>query len=104
MPDAQFTNEEVAAFVKWFQTMPNWSYWRRVRNERGEDVLEVGREGRRPQILKLARSNGFGYMVTGFDGWGLTVCDDFPELLAILSGYQPEAAAGHDEPAASLAS
>lgn len=100
MPDARFTDEEVAAFVRWFQKTPTWSYWRRLHGEHGEDVLEVGVGGERQQTLRLARSERFGYMVAGFDGWGLTVCDEFSELLAILSCYRPRPVAGCDEPAA----
>ena len=100
MPDTKFTDEEVAAFVKWFQKTPTWSYWRRIRGEHGEDVLEVGLVGKRHQTLKLARSDSFGYMVAGFDGWSLTVCDEFSEVLAILSRYRPHTAEGCDEPAA----
>ena len=99
MPDAKFTDEEVAAFVTWFQKTATWSYWRRLHGENGEDVLEVGIGGKRHQTLKLARSDGFGYMVTGFDGWGLTVCDEFSEVLAILSCYRPRRMEGRNEPA-----
>ena len=100
MPDARFTDEEVAAFVRWFQKMPTWSYWRRLRDEHGEDVLEVGVGDERQPTLKLARADRFGYMVAGFDGWGLTVCDEFSELLAILSCYRPRPVAGCHEPGA----
>jgi hypothetical protein len=100
MPDAKFTDEEVAAFVKWFRKTPTWSYWRRVSGEHGEDVLEVGLGGKRHQTLKLARSARFGYMVAGFDGWGLTVCDEFSELLAILSCYRPRPAVESSDPEA----
>ena len=100
MPDAEFTDEEVAAFVRWFQKTPTWSCWRRLRGENGEDVLEVGLGGERHQTLKLARSGCCGYKVAGFDGWGLTVCDEFSELLAILSCYRPRPGASFDEPAA----
>ena len=100
MPDTRFTDEEVAAFVEWFQKASTWSYWRRLRGKHGEDVLEVGLGGERHQALKLARSERFGYMVAGFDGWSLTVCDEFSEVLAILSCYRPRAQAGcHHEPA-----
>ncbi len=91
MSDVKFTEEEVAAFANWYQQSPIWSYWRRLRGEHGEDVLEVGLVGKRPQTLKLARSERFGYMIAGFDGWNLTVCDEFSELLAILSCYRPRA-------------
>ena len=89
MLGAKFTDEEVAAFDRWFQKTQNWSYWRRLRGEHGEDVLEVGVEDNGRQTLKLACLERFGYMVTGFGGWGLTVCDEFSELLAILSSYEP---------------
>lgn len=98
MSDVRFTDEEVAAFVKWYQASPTWSYWRRVRGEHGEDVLEVGLVGKRSQTLKLARSERFGYMITGFDGWNLTVCDEFSELLAILSCYRPRGGEESTEP------
>ena len=97
MSDVKFTDEEVAAFVKWYQKSPTWSYWRRLQGEHGEDVLEVGLAGKRSQPLKLARSERFGYMITGFDGWNLTVCDEFSELLAVLSCYRPRAGVEYDE-------
>lgn len=98
MSDVTFTDEEVAAFAKWYQASPTWSYWRRVRGQNGEDVLEVGLVGKRSQTLKLARSERFGYMITGFDGWNLTVCDEFSELLAILSRYRPHGGEESTEP------
>jgi hypothetical protein len=100
MPDTRFTDEEVAAFDRWFQKTQKWSYWRRVHGEHGEDVLELGLEDKGHQTLRVARSERFGYMVTGFDGWGLTVCDEFSELLAILSSYRPRSPAGGSQPAA----
>ena len=100
MPNTKFTDEEVAAFDRWFQKTQTWSSWRRVCGEHGEDVLELGLEERGLQTLKLARSERFGYLVTGFDGWSLTVCDEFSELLAILSSYHPRSLAGGGRPAA----
>jgi hypothetical protein len=98
MTNAKFTDEEIKAFVRWFQKSPTCSSWRRLSGEHGEDVLEVELAGRRHRTLKLARSDRFGYMVAGFDGWGLTVCDEFSELLAILSCYRPLAVENRDEP------
>ena len=100
MLDTKFSAEDVAAFDRWFQKTQKWSYWRRLRGEHGEDVIEVGLEDRELQTLKLARSERFGYMVTGFGGWGLTVCDEFSELLAILSSYEPLSPADGRQPAA----
>lgn len=87
--NARFTDEEVATFVDCYDRMPRWSAWTRRSGQNGEDVLEVTVDGRRPRTLKLARSQRFGYLVTGFDGWGLTVCDDFTEVLSILSRFSP---------------
>ena len=100
MPDTKFTDEELAAFECWFHKTQKWSYWRRVCGEHGEDVLELGLDGRSLQTLKLARSERSCYMITGFDGWSLTVCDEFSELLAILSSYQPHVPAKGSQPAA----
>ena len=99
MPDTKFTDEEVAAFDRWFQKTQKWPYWRRLRGEHGEDVLELALEDRRLRTLKLARSERFGYMITGFGGWGLTVCDEFSELLALLSSYQPPSVTDGSQPA-----
>lgn len=103
MADVRFTDEEVAAFVKWYERMPSWTGWLRRRGEHGEDVIEVKIDGPRPQTLKLARSQRLGYMVTGFDGWALTVCDEFAELLGILARYRPGAAVEESRPTLSLA-
>jgi hypothetical protein len=100
MYDAKFSDEEVAAFDRWFQKTQKWSYWRRLRGEQGEDVLEVALEDDGRQTLKLARSEQSGYMVTGFGGWSLTVCDEFSELLALLSSYEHATSADRRQPAA----
>jgi hypothetical protein len=104
MYDTKFSDEEVAAFDCWFQKTQKWSYWRRLRGEQGEDVLEVALEDNGLQTLKLARSERLGYMATGFGGWSLTVCDEFSELLAILSSYErPSSTDGRQPAALSLA-
>jgi hypothetical protein len=100
MYNAKFSDEEVAAFDRWFRKTQKWSYWRRLRGEQGEDVLEVALEDDGRQTLKLARSEHSGYMVTGFGGWSLTVCDEFSELLAILSSYEHATSADGRQPAA----
>lgn len=98
MYGTKFSDEEVAAFDRWFQKTQKWSYWRRLRGEQGEDVLEVALEDKGLQTLKLARSEHSGYMVTGFGGWSLTVCDEFSELLAILSSYEPPTSTDSRQP------
>lgn len=103
MLDARFSDAEVATFIDWYGKIPTWTEWSRHEGEHGEDVIEIKVGGRRPHALKLARSARFGYMVTGFDGWALTVCDDFSELLSILSRYRPTAAEQADRVALSLA-
>lgn len=88
MRDVEFTEEELAEFRQWYDRMPSWTGWSRRRGEHGEDVIEIEVVGSCPRTLKLARSPEFGYLATGFDGWALTVCDEFAELLGILSNYR----------------
>ncbi|TVR83175.1 MAG: hypothetical protein EA405_04935 [Rhodospirillales bacterium] len=91
MPKVQFTDDELAEFLSWFERTPNWSRWQRRTGDHGEDVIELHVASPRQQTLKLARSETFGYMVTGFDGWALTVCDSFDEVMSILSRFRPRA-------------
>jgi hypothetical protein len=39
-------------------------------------------------------------MATGFGGWSLTVCDEFSELLDILSSYEHVTSADGRQPTA----
>lgn len=89
----KFTAEEVCAFTDLFARASSWASWQRRRGDHGEDVLEIVLEGDPPRHLKLAKSERFRYLATGFDGWGLVVCDEFSELLKIVSSYRPRAGA-----------
>ncbi|TVR96418.1 MAG: hypothetical protein EA406_12050 [Rhodospirillales bacterium] len=89
MPAARFTDDELTLFLDWFERTPSWSRWQRRTGDHGEDVIELSVDGRRPRSLRIARCDSYGYMVTGFDGWALTVCDSFDEVMAILSRFRP---------------
>lgn len=99
MSTITFTDEEMAQFVACFERCPTWSRWGRSQGAHG-DVLEVTVAGRRPATLRLTKSHARGYLATGFDGWGLTVCDDFSEMLAILAGFGFDASQSHLDAAA----
>ncbi len=86
MPEIRFTSDEIARFVARFETLPGVSHWSRRSGAHGEDVIELAGESGRP-ALKIAKS-AETYAATGFDGWGLVVCDSFDELLEVLSSYQ----------------
>lgn len=85
---AAFTSEELEAFETWFGAETAWHDWHRGVGAHGEDVIEITPQGNRGHTLRLAKGEN-GYLATGFDGWGLTVCDDFDELLVILSHWRP---------------
>ncbi|MBK8906985.1 MAG: hypothetical protein IPM60_03515 [Rhodospirillales bacterium] len=91
MSTVKFTDEEMAQFVACFERCPTWARWGRSEGAQG-DVLEITVAGRRPATLRLTKSHTRGYLAIGFDGWGLTVCDDFSEMLGILSGFGFDAA------------
>lgn len=94
MSAVRFTDEEMTQFVACFERCPMWARWGRSDGELA-DVLEVAVAGRRPATLRITKSHPRGYLATGFDGWGLTVCDDFSELLAILAGFGVDARQTH---------
>ena len=85
MPKAKFAADELAGFRKWFDRVPCWKKWGRRDGAHGEDVLEIVVDGDPPVVLKTAKTESSGYVAIGFDGWGLTVCDDFAKLMDILA-------------------
>lgn len=84
----EFTSEELTAFEAWVNASPVWSAWSRRSGAQGQDVLEVSTEDNGTSALKVGKTET-SYVATGFDGWGLTVCDDFSELLGILARWRP---------------
>ena len=89
MPRAEFTAEELAEFVNWFDRVPSWKTWNRREGGHGEDVLEIVVDSGVPVILKVAKTEKSGFVAADFGGWGLTVCDDLGELMGILAQMSP---------------
>ena len=89
VPRAEFTAEELAEFVRWFDRVPSWKNWERRGGGHGEDVLEIAVEGGTRVVLKVAKTERSGFIAAGFGGWGLTVCDDFEELMGFLAQMSP---------------
>jgi len=87
MPEVRFTEDELTAFREWLARTSGSQAWFRRDGLHGEDVIEL-EVGEKAPSVRIAKTKS-GFMATGFDGWGLTVCDGFPELLDILSSYQP---------------
>ena len=88
MANPEFTSDEIAAFEAWFDAAETWRSWYRRKGTHGEDVIEISPKGDRYPPVKIAKTQT-GYAATGFDGWGLTVCDAFDELLGILATWRP---------------
>ena len=88
MPSPRFTREELATFESRLEATPGWIAWQRRSGAHGEDVLQVTVDGDPRATLDVAKAKA-GYVATGFDGWALTVCDDFKELLIILAAWRP---------------
>jgi hypothetical protein len=84
LSELRFTPEEMDVFTKTFDLTPEWTGWQRADGEHGEDVLEiaVGSDG---GVLRVAKTSHDHYVAKGFDGWALTISEDFSELMAILS-------------------
>ena len=89
MPKAAFTTDELERFAKRFDTVPSWKSWERRGGANGEDVLEIVVDSDAPVVLKVAKTDGSSYVAIGFDGWGLTVCDDFSKLMDIVARMSP---------------
>jgi hypothetical protein len=89
LPRAEFTAEELAEFVTWFDRVPSWKIWKRRLGEHGEDVLEIVVDGGTPVNLKIAKTEKSGFVAADFGGWGLTVCDELGELMGILAQMSP---------------
>jgi hypothetical protein len=89
VPQAKFTADELAEFGKFFERVPSWKNWERRDGAHGEDVLQIVVESNTPAALKVAKTESSSYVAIGFDGWGLTVCDDFDKLLDILARMSP---------------
>jgi hypothetical protein len=95
MPEHSFTEDDLNAFVARVEQTPGWRQWRRLTGEDGSDVLEIDVAGDPPATLRVTKARTRQFLATGFDGWGLTVCDDFSELLGILVAYRPGRRAPH---------
>ena len=89
VPKAKFAADEIAKFGKCFDGVPSWKNWERRDGAHGEDVLEIVVDSDTTALLKIAKTESSSYVATGFDGWGLTVCDDFDKLLDILARMSP---------------
>jgi hypothetical protein len=85
VPKAKFTADELAGFGRCFHRIPAWKEWERRDGAHGEDVLEIVVDRAPPVTLKVAKTERSGYVAIGFDGWGLTVSDDFEKLMDILA-------------------
>jgi hypothetical protein len=94
MPVCAFTPEEIDAVKAWSERNPAWVRWERRVGEQGQDVLEIVIEGRRKATVRMSKVDARKYLATGFAGWGLTVCDEFSELLRILAGFAGENGSG----------
>lgn len=95
MVEPCFSEEELALFVSRFRATQAWHSWRRG-TEGGRDVIEITRAADPGRPIRLARLEHDRYGVTGFDGWGLIVSEDFAALLEMLieAGNRRTAAAG----------
>jgi hypothetical protein len=102
VPTSAFTIDEISAFEDWFHAGAMWRDWHRRIGAHGEDVIEMIPQGGRLPTLQVAKIDDT-YLATGFDGWGLTVCDDFDELLGILAAWCPRPRAAASRAAASRA-
>jgi len=89
VPKPRFTADELKKFAKCFDRVPSWEKWERRNGAHGEDVLEIVFDNDMSVVLKVAKTENSSYAATGFDGWGLTVCDDFDKLLDILTRMSP---------------
>jgi hypothetical protein len=89
VPQAKFTADELAEFGKCFERVPSWKNWERRDGAHGEDVLQIVVQSDTPAVLKVAKTESSSYVAIGFDGWGLTVCDDFDTLLDTLARMSP---------------
>jgi hypothetical protein len=89
VPKIKYTADDLAAFSKWFDRVPSWKNWERRDGAHGEDVLEIVVDSEPSVILKIAKTENSSYVAIGFDGWGLTVCEDFGRLMDILSRMSP---------------
>jgi hypothetical protein len=89
VPRVEFSAEELAEFVKWFDRVPSWKIWKRRLGGHGEDVLEIVVDGGAPVVLKIAKTEKSGFVAADFGGWGLTVCNELGELMGILAQMSP---------------
>ncbi|MGF1639737.1 MAG: hypothetical protein ACFCUO_02185 [Rhodospirillales bacterium] len=85
MPAIEFTSDELGRFLAWFGGISGSKAWRRREGGHGEDVLEIVVVGATACPLKVAKVGDGRFLATGFDGWALTVSDDFDGLLGILA-------------------
>ena len=99
MPGTSFAPEELAALETRIAATPAWTRWTRRAGRNGEDVITLTVQGDRLAELQVAKTAD-GYAATGFDGWGLIVCDDFEELLGILATWRPRSSVFAEDQAA----
>jgi len=85
MQAQEFTTDELILFEDMFDRTPAWTQWQQHSGRSGTTVIVVRVEARRPFIMKLAKTGDGKYAAIGFDGWALTVCDRFADLLGIVA-------------------
>ena len=99
MSESRFTDEELARFERRFALSPAWRRWHRRGGFNGEDVIEisVAGAGRTPCTVKMAKTDARQYVAAGLDGWGLTICESFDDLLDIVGRMSPPAFGYHGD-------
>lgn len=103
MSNARFTEAEMALFEDRFPAAAAWGQWIRHHGPTGRDVIEVFVDGRRPVTLRLVKTEDGRFAASGFDGWSLTVCDDFETLLDMATRMLPAADAAQRQRSRSAA-
>lgn len=94
MSNARFTDAEMALFEDRLPAVAAWGRWLRHQGPGGRDVLEIFLDGRRPVVLRLVKTDDGRYAASGFDGWSLTVCDEFETMLDVVARMLPAESLG----------
>lgn len=89
MSNARFSEAEMAYFQDRFPAVAAWGRWIRHEGPAGRDVIELFVDGRRPVCMRLVKTEDGRYAASGFDGWSLTVCDEFETMLDVVGRMLP---------------
>ena len=84
MQDFDFTDQELAQFLRRFDGESEWGRWERASGLSGRDLISVFPKADEASPIRIAKDEE-GYIAAGFRDLGLVVQSTFEDLLDLLA-------------------